>query len=85
VGLSADEVQSVLTTDAYTAEVRSDEEEARELGITTVPYFVFDERLAVSGAQPAEVLLSALTRTWHERAAKPAPFEEGSAYEPEGY
>ncbi len=33
---------------------------ARENGIEGVPFFVFNRRLAVSGAQPAEVLLDAM-------------------------
>jgi predicted DsbA family dithiol-disulfide isomerase len=47
-------------------EVREDERQARELGISGVPFFVFDGRLAVSGAQPAatftEVLGQATSR-----------------------
>ena len=42
---------------------------ARSLGVTGVPFFVFDRRYAVSGAQPPEVLAQALERTWAETAA----------------
>ena len=35
---------------------------ARELGVEGVPFFVFDRRLAVSGAQEPEVLLQAIER-----------------------
>jgi predicted DsbA family dithiol-disulfide isomerase len=83
-GLAADEVQAVLSSDRYADEVRSDENEARELGINGVPFFVFDQRLAVSGAQPAEVLLSALKQAFADQASKPAPFEEGASCGPEG-
>lgn len=37
---------------------------ASQLGISGVPFFVFDGRLAVSGAQPIEVLRQAIARTW---------------------
>ena len=47
----------MLATDAYAEEVRADEDDARELGITGVPFFVIGGRYAVSGAQPAELLL----------------------------
>jgi predicted DsbA family dithiol-disulfide isomerase len=45
-------------------EVRADEREAAELGITGVPFFVLGRRYAVSGAQPAELLLQALRQAW---------------------
>jgi len=56
----------VLDSDRYAAEVRNDEAAARELGINGVPFFVMAERLGVSGAQPADVLLGALERAWSE-------------------
>ncbi len=83
-GLPAEDVRAVLSSDAYTEEVRADEREARELGINGVPFFVIDERFAVSGAQPAELLLGALRRAFADRAAQPAPFEEGAACGPDG-
>ena len=45
-----------LDSDAAAAEVDEDLELARQLGISGVPFFVADMSLAVSGAQPAEVL-----------------------------
>ncbi len=56
----------VLGSDIYAAEVRAEEQEARELGINGVPFFVVDRRYGVSGAQPADVLLQALDRAWAE-------------------
>ena len=63
-GLDAQEARSVLESDRYTAEVRDEESTARAIGITGVPFFVFGGRLAVSGAQPAEVLARALEEAW---------------------
>jgi len=83
-GLPAEEVRAVLDTDRYAAEVRADEAEARELGIQGVPFFVFDERLAVSGAQPSAVLLSALKQAFAARPSSAVPFEEGAVCGPEG-
>jgi predicted DsbA family dithiol-disulfide isomerase len=40
---------------------------AKEAGIDGVPTFIFDSRLAVSGAQPPELLASAITRAADER------------------
>jgi predicted DsbA family dithiol-disulfide isomerase len=52
----------VLASDAFAREVRADEHEARLFGINAVPFFVIDRYYAVEGAQPAEVILGALTR-----------------------
>jgi predicted DsbA family dithiol-disulfide isomerase len=80
-GLDADEVSAALAGDAYAAEVRRDEREAAEMGIDGVPFFVFGGRYGVSGAQPADLLLRALTQTWDERqaAAAPGAFGDGRA------
>ena len=65
-GLDPAAVREVLAGDAYLAEVRADERDAAELGITGVPFFVMGGKYAVSGAQPPEVLLGALERAWSE-------------------
>ena len=63
-GLDPAEVDQVLGSDAYADEVRQDEAQAQQLGITGVPFFVFDMRLAVSGAQPTELFTQALDQAW---------------------
>jgi predicted DsbA family dithiol-disulfide isomerase len=60
VGLDAAETRAMLESDRFTDEVREDEQTAAAFGISGVPFFVFDRRLGVSGAQPPEVLLGAL-------------------------
>ncbi len=42
--------------DAILAEI----DEAKRIGVTGVPFFILDRRLAVSGAQPPEMLLEAM-------------------------
>jgi len=66
VGLDRVEVRSMLASDRFTAEVRAEEREARELGISGVPFFVINRKIGVSGAQPAEVLRGALTQGWNQ-------------------
>jgi predicted DsbA family dithiol-disulfide isomerase len=66
-GLDVDEVARVLGSDEYADEVRADEAAAHQMGATGVPFFVFDGRYAVGGAQPPEVLLQVLQRCWEER------------------
>jgi predicted DsbA family dithiol-disulfide isomerase len=81
--LPADEIRAVLGSDAYAREVRADEAQARELGIGGVPFFVLGDRYAVSGAQPAEHLLAALTQAWTEVIETPAVLGEGDACGPD--
>jgi predicted DsbA family dithiol-disulfide isomerase len=76
VGLDPTEVDEVLAGDRFSAEVRHDEARARALGATGVPFFVIDEAYGVSGAQPAEVLLSALDQAW--TASHPLSMVTGS-------
>lgn len=66
-GLDPAAVREVLDGDAYAAEVRQDEAQAREIGISGVPFFVLDMRLGVSGAQPAELFARALDQAWESR------------------
>jgi predicted DsbA family dithiol-disulfide isomerase len=71
VGILPADARAVLTGDAFAQEVRADEALAAQFGITGVPFFVFDRRFGVSGAQPAQVLLSALEQAW--AAGHPTP------------
>ena len=59
-GLPEDEVAGTLASDRFAADVREDEQMARELDITAVPCFVVDRRYGLSGAQPPEILLKLL-------------------------
>ena len=65
-GLDADEAGAVLSSDRYAAQVRADEQQARDYGISGVPFFVVDGRLGVSGAQPADVLGQLLDQAWEQ-------------------
>src|SRR5690606_27981699 len=54
-GLDETAVRGVLADpDAYAEDVRRDERQAAQLGATGVPFFVLDNKYAVSGAQPTE-------------------------------
>jgi predicted DsbA family dithiol-disulfide isomerase len=67
-GLDPDATRAVLAGDAHAAEVRADEQRAARLNVRSVPHFLFDERHAVSGAQPLEALLAALQQTGERMA-----------------
>lgn len=66
IGLDKAEVTQALSSDAFGGEVRSDEQEAHQLGINGVPFFVLNRKYAVSGAQPTEVFLQALKQAWQD-------------------
>ncbi|MDT8320671.1 MAG: DsbA family oxidoreductase [Xanthomonadales bacterium] len=69
VGLEGTRAQEILSGDAYASRVRDDERRAAQIGVTAVPCFVFPEtRSAVSGAQPAAVLLEAMNETRSRKA-----------------
>jgi len=70
VGLDGESGRSILDNESYAREVRQDEDEARALGITGVPFFVLAEQFGVSGAQPPEILMGVLEKA---RRATPAP------------
>ena len=79
IGLNPVEVDDLLDGDEFADFVKFDEEMARtQLNVTAVPFFVFDQRIALAGAQPREVFAKVL-----EEAQKPAPVKTPTEYEPE--
>lgn len=74
VGLDPERARSVLGTNEFAREAREDQATAAELGVRGVPFFVIDGRIAVQGAQPPEVLLSAF-----RKAVADAPAETSTA------
>jgi len=66
VGLDEDKALSILESDKYSSDVRLDEELASNIGVTGVPFFVFNNKYAVSGAQPPELFLEVLEKVKNE-------------------
>ena len=66
-GLDRTQAERVLSGMDYDDDVAADEDLARSLGINGVPFFVFDRRLGVSGAQPVELMREALEQAWAAR------------------
>ena len=64
VGLDVDESREVLMSKRYTDDVRADIAAARQIGVTGVPFYVFEDKYAVSGAQPPEVFEDVLRQVW---------------------
>lgn len=66
VGLDRTKAAASLDSGEFTDAVRADLQQAQRLGISGVPFFVFNNAYGVSGAQPVETFLEALDRTWKE-------------------
>lgn len=66
VGLDRDKVKQVLSSDQFKEEVLSDIGLAYQIGVRGVPYFVFNNKYAVSGAQPKEVFVEVLQKVLAE-------------------
>lgn len=60
VGLDSTEILAMLKTDKYAPAVVEDIQEAQQLGITGVPFFVFNRKYAISGAQDERLFLETL-------------------------
>ena len=68
VGLNPGEVREALKEEKYADAVKQDEMQAQNIGVRGVPFFVFDNKYAVSGAQPAESFLEVLEKVWDEKS-----------------
>lgn len=66
IGLDETSVDEVLSSDKFADKVQEDEMMARHIGIRGVPFFIFNNRYTVSGAQPAEAFLQTMEKTWNE-------------------
>ncbi len=88
VGLEIKEVRQLLNSDDYAGEVRADIDEAAEIGIRGVPFFVFNRQYAVSGAQATAGFLQVLEQSWEawEKAHPAATMQsaDGEVCMPEG-
>ncbi len=67
VGLPADEVDALLSSDRFADAVRDDERTAASFNITAVPFFVVDRRVGAAGAQPPEEMARLLAEGWRQQ------------------
>ena len=59
-GMDRAETQAYLDSDADADLIRSADQEARQVGIEGVPFFIINRTIGISGAQDPEVLLQAM-------------------------
>ena len=62
IGLNTDKLEKVLKEKSYLSEVAKDQMEASSIGITGVPFFIINDKVAVSGAQSIEHFKGALKK-----------------------
>jgi predicted DsbA family dithiol-disulfide isomerase len=77
VGLNKEQARAALESERYTDSVSADIDQAARYGIHGVPFFIFEGKYAVSGAQGEEALRGALEQIWQQelhqqQAAEPA-------------
>jgi predicted DsbA family dithiol-disulfide isomerase len=62
VGLNREAVEKMLASDEMADAVRADEQTAQQYRITGVPFFLINNKYALTGAQPTEVFVQALEK-----------------------
>ncbi|GGW38036.1 DsbA family oxidoreductase [Arenibacter certesii] len=83
-GLNGEEVRTMLQSEDFTYEVRQDQMEARNLGVSGVPFFVLNSKYGVSGAQPTEVFLDTLEKAWENHLEEVQQVETGGSCDIDG-
>jgi predicted DsbA family dithiol-disulfide isomerase len=63
IGLNPLDIREAISTDIFDGAIRLDIREAQEIGVRGVPFFVFNRKYAVSGAQPTEVFIETIRET----------------------
>ncbi len=66
IGLTEEEVMESLSNDDYAYKVKQDIQEGEKLGVRGVPFFVFDRKYGISGAQPIEAFSQTLEQSFAE-------------------
>lgn len=64
VGLEKNEVKACLDSDAFLKDVNEDVQEAQQLGIRGVPFFVLDRKFGISGAQQEDVFQQTIAKAF---------------------
>lgn len=66
IGLESEEITAAIESDEYAYKVKQDIQEAQSIGVTGVPFFVFNRKYAISGAQPSSLFLQTLEQSFKE-------------------
>lgn len=66
IGLNKEELQAAFTDEKYVQLFKNDVQEAKQIGVSGVPFFVIDRKYAVSGAQLPQAFLETLEKSFAE-------------------
>lgn len=66
IGLDTQETREMLESDQYANAVQHDIQTAQAMNIRGVPFFLFNRKFAVSGAQESATFLKALKQSWND-------------------
>lgn len=71
-GIDRQEALNILQDNtAFNNDVRVDEAIAKQYGVSGVPFFIINQKYAISGAQPTETFANALQKVWEEESTEP--------------
>ena len=88
IGIPKKETLNMLNSNQFADEVNQDILESRQLGVQGVPFFVFDRKYAISGAQEDQVFTNTLAKAFEEwQTAQEKPklkVVEGESCKPDG-
>jgi len=88
IGLDTSALKAALENGSYADDVKTDIYEAQQVGVQGVPFFVFNRKYAVSGAQESNAFLETLEKSFAEwRKENPLSelkISEGAVCKPDG-
>jgi len=65
--LDVNEVKAYLNNGENIKKINKMDDVAKQMGITSVPFYIFNDQLSISGAQPVEQLVEAIKKSHGEK------------------
>jgi predicted DsbA family dithiol-disulfide isomerase len=84
IGMDEAEVSEMLKGNTFANEVHQDIEQAQQIGVRGVPFFVLNQKYAISGAQESETFLQALHKAYYETKLVDLSNNEAAVCGPDG-
>jgi len=83
IRISSEKIKSAFTNSSFAEKVKADIHEAHTLGVSGVPFFVFNNKYEVSGAQPIAVFQEVLETVLNEQSDIQVLYMHGSVCTPD--
>jgi protein disulfide-isomerase len=68
MGLPKPELTQLLQSDDFSHEVKYDIYESQQIGVKGVPFFLLNEKYGLSGAQPVQTFVEAITQAFNDKS-----------------